>query len=221
MFLTTHMMDEADTLCNRIGIITNGILRTVANQIKLRKRYGGGYRLDINLSREDFKLRESMVMNEENDLNDTFELNEEQLRKQEELEMQEEQKRDGQIRTKSEKLMKFIRDNFEHSKMLKVFNGNFIYQLGGNVLVSEVFETLEKHKAELQIAHWGVINSSLEDVFLTVVQKFDKEEILDHDEEHHNMAEPMKDPELESSVAISESSRGARESVMSNPARRE
>lgn len=52
MFLTTHMMDEADTLCNRIGIITNGILRTVGNQIKLRKRYGGGYRLDINLIRD-------------------------------------------------------------------------------------------------------------------------------------------------------------------------
>ncbi len=42
-------MDEADALCNRIGIITNGVLRTVANQIKLRNIYGGGYRLDIYL----------------------------------------------------------------------------------------------------------------------------------------------------------------------------
>jgi ABC-type multidrug transport system ATPase subunit len=49
MFLTTHMMDEADALCNRIGIITNGILRTVSNQIRLKNLYGGGYRLDLNL----------------------------------------------------------------------------------------------------------------------------------------------------------------------------
>lgn len=52
VFLTTHMMDEADTLCNRIGIITNGVLRTINNQIKLKKKYGGGYRLDINLVKQ-------------------------------------------------------------------------------------------------------------------------------------------------------------------------
>jgi ABC-type multidrug transport system ATPase subunit len=51
VFLTTHMMDEADTLCNRIGIITSGVLRTIGNQIMLRNKYGGGYKLDINLGR--------------------------------------------------------------------------------------------------------------------------------------------------------------------------
>lgn len=49
VFLTTHMMDEADTLCNRIGIITSGVLRTIGNQIMLRNKYGRGYKLDINL----------------------------------------------------------------------------------------------------------------------------------------------------------------------------
>ena len=53
VFLTTHMMDEADTLCNRIGIITTGVLRTVGNQIALRNKYGGGYRLDINLGKTE------------------------------------------------------------------------------------------------------------------------------------------------------------------------
>lgn len=62
-------MDEADTLCNRIGIITNGTLRTVNNQIKLKKKYGGGYRLDINLKKNELKLRESMV---EEDPRDTI-----------------------------------------------------------------------------------------------------------------------------------------------------
>lgn len=50
-------MDEADTLCNRIGILTNGTLRTINNQIKLKKKYGGGYRLDINLVKNEQKLR--------------------------------------------------------------------------------------------------------------------------------------------------------------------
>lgn len=95
MFLTTHMMDEADTLCNRIGIITNGVLRTVANQIKLRKKYGGGYRLDINLSRDDIRLKESMLEQapEINNEVDQLGLTEEQLNKQEEEDLHEEMKR--------------------------------------------------------------------------------------------------------------------------------
>lgn len=31
------------------------------NQIKLKKKYGGGYRLDINLTKSDHKLRESLL----------------------------------------------------------------------------------------------------------------------------------------------------------------
>mgnify|MGYP000901855286 CR=1 FL=1 len=50
------------------------------------------------------------------------------------------------MKDKSEKLMTFIRNNFEQSRLAKVFNGNFIFQLGQNVMVSEVFEILERHK---------------------------------------------------------------------------
>lgn len=48
LFITTHMMEEADTLCHRIGIITNGVLRTVESPIKLKKTYGEGYDIMIN-----------------------------------------------------------------------------------------------------------------------------------------------------------------------------
>jgi ABC-type multidrug transport system ATPase subunit len=50
LFLTTHMMEEADALCHRIGIITHGALRTVGNQLRLKKDYGQGYRLSFSLS---------------------------------------------------------------------------------------------------------------------------------------------------------------------------
>ena len=48
MILTTHSMDEADVLCDRIAIVTNGILRCCAPQIRLKNLYGGGYHLEIN-----------------------------------------------------------------------------------------------------------------------------------------------------------------------------
>ena len=45
MILTTHSMEEADVLCDRIAIMTNGILRCIAPQARLKSVYGGGYHL--------------------------------------------------------------------------------------------------------------------------------------------------------------------------------
>jgi len=45
IILTTHSMEEADVLCNRIAIMNNGILRCVAPQVRLKSLYGGGYHL--------------------------------------------------------------------------------------------------------------------------------------------------------------------------------
>ena len=53
LFLTTHLMEEANTLCNRIGIITNGVLRTVGTQRQLKKLYGKGYCLSLNVESHD------------------------------------------------------------------------------------------------------------------------------------------------------------------------
>lgn len=108
--------------------------------------------------------------------------------------------------------MSFIRNNFEESRLVKVFNGNFIFQLGTHVLVSEVFETLERHKKELSIAHWGVINSSLEDVFMAVVLKFDREELIN---EQHEETGAVKTEHSESVALSVDSRRKGTESVMS------
>eukprot|EP01015_Nassula_variabilis_P003440 TRINITY_DN1225_c0_g2_i3.p3 TRINITY_DN1225_c0_g2~~TRINITY_DN1225_c0_g2_i3.p3 ORF type:complete len:224 (-),score=47.65 TRINITY_DN1225_c0_g2_i3:34-672(-) len=47
ILLTTHSMEEADVLCNRIGIIADGVLRCVAPQVRLKSLYGGGYHLSL------------------------------------------------------------------------------------------------------------------------------------------------------------------------------
>ena len=46
--LTTHSMEEADVLCNRIGIVNKGVLRCIGSQSRLKRLYGGGYHLYIN-----------------------------------------------------------------------------------------------------------------------------------------------------------------------------
>lgn len=61
VIITTHMMIEADTLCNRIAIIAEGNLRVVATQQQLKDKYGSGYTLQLNLVRSS-QAHQDMAM---------------------------------------------------------------------------------------------------------------------------------------------------------------
>lgn len=52
LLLTTHLMEEAESLCDRIGIITKGNLRTVGDQFKLKEIYGKGYFISVSVEME-------------------------------------------------------------------------------------------------------------------------------------------------------------------------
>lgn len=45
ILLTTHFMDEADVLSDRIAILANGVLKCVGSTYFLKKRFGTGYHL--------------------------------------------------------------------------------------------------------------------------------------------------------------------------------
>lgn len=49
MILTTHLMEEAEVLSDRIGIIVQGHLKCLGTQFKLKRVYGRGFKLIINL----------------------------------------------------------------------------------------------------------------------------------------------------------------------------
>jgi ABC-type multidrug transport system ATPase subunit len=49
MIITTHMMIEADTLCSRIAIVSQGKLKVIGTQQYLKDTFGSGYLLQLNL----------------------------------------------------------------------------------------------------------------------------------------------------------------------------
>jgi ATP-binding cassette subfamily A (ABC1) protein 3 len=51
IILTTHFMDEADILGDRIGIMSHGELRCCGSSLYLKSMYGGGYNLSIAMSK--------------------------------------------------------------------------------------------------------------------------------------------------------------------------
>lgn len=47
VILTTHYMDEADVLGDRIGIMAKGQLMCLGSSLFLKNRFGAGYRLTL------------------------------------------------------------------------------------------------------------------------------------------------------------------------------
>jgi ABC-type multidrug transport system ATPase subunit len=46
-------MEEAEALCQKIGIMAKGTLRCLGNATRLKQLYGSGFRLFINTESED------------------------------------------------------------------------------------------------------------------------------------------------------------------------
>jgi len=57
VILTTHSMEEADALCDRIGILSHGRLKCIGYGPDLKLRYGAGYRLMVTTKEEAFIRR--------------------------------------------------------------------------------------------------------------------------------------------------------------------
>lgn len=53
--LTTHFLEEADILGDRIAIMSEGTVRTSGSSLYLKNRFGAGYLLSVSVSRQKSK----------------------------------------------------------------------------------------------------------------------------------------------------------------------
>ena len=53
IILTTHSMEEAEALCQRIGIMVMGSLQCIGSQHRLKEVYGSGFRLSFTSESQD------------------------------------------------------------------------------------------------------------------------------------------------------------------------
>ncbi|KAL9314235.1 hypothetical protein ACSQ67_019687 [Phaseolus vulgaris] len=61
IILTTHSMEEAEVLCDRLGIFVDGSLQCIGNPKQLKGRYGGSYVFTMTTSVDDEKGVENLV----------------------------------------------------------------------------------------------------------------------------------------------------------------
>ncbi|KAF8094939.1 hypothetical protein N665_0348s0022 [Sinapis alba] len=64
IILTTHSMEEAEVLCDRLGIFVNGSLQCIGNPKELKGRYGGSYVLTMTTSEEKEQEMEKLIIHD-------------------------------------------------------------------------------------------------------------------------------------------------------------
>jgi ABC-type multidrug transport system ATPase subunit len=63
VILTTHAMEEADILSDRIAVISKGSLQCVGTGLYLKNKYGDGYRLSLVVEKEDVEATKLELLN--------------------------------------------------------------------------------------------------------------------------------------------------------------
>ena len=63
IIMTTHSMDEAETLCKRMGIMVNGEFVCLGKANEIKNKYGYGYELNIRIKPLSNNLEEKLFLN--------------------------------------------------------------------------------------------------------------------------------------------------------------
>ncbi|KAJ3338427.1 hypothetical protein HDU93_009523 [Gonapodya sp. JEL0774] len=61
IILTTHSMEEAEVLCQRIGIMAKGTMRCLGSVLRLKQLYGAGFKLTFSAATNDMSKAGSFV----------------------------------------------------------------------------------------------------------------------------------------------------------------
>jgi ABC-type multidrug transport system ATPase subunit/diacylglycerol kinase len=126
--LTTHSMEEAEVLCQRIGIMAKGTLRCIGTTLHLKQQYGRGFLLHVAYSADQSKRACTFV--------ETL-------------------------------LPAGWRKVDDYSTSV-----SYEFQLEQGAL-SHIFQEMEAHKHDYGIDDWGLSQTSLEEVFLHIIQEAD------------------------------------------------
>ena len=174
IILSTHHMDEADVLGDRIAIIAQGELRCVGSPLWLRTNYGGGYYLSVESEQVD---QVKSLFNEYNG---------------------------GQ-------------DDNKKVSFCEVKGAESIFQVPYADLknqLNEVSNLLDQNKKEMAINSYGIRDTSLEEIFISIAKEEDE---VDEKGVRKRSAKvrPEDDDEPENfAVQIDQSGHGIRGSIL-------
>jgi ABC-type multidrug transport system ATPase subunit len=164
--LTTHFMDEADLLGDRIAILSRGRLKCVGSSLFLKNRFGAGY--SLTLVKTSAGLAGSDSKSDNKQIGDGSEDKVAAQAAQAAQAVQ--QGRDEHEQPQSAKLLGLIQRHIKKAKLLSDVGAELAFQLPSDATASfaPLLSELHERQQELGVTDLGVSVTTLEEVFLRV-----------------------------------------------------
>eukprot|EP00735_Rhodelphis_limneticus_P009812 TRINITY_DN2875_c1_g1::TRINITY_DN2875_c1_g1_i2::g.6040::m.6040 TRINITY_DN2875_c1_g1::TRINITY_DN2875_c1_g1_i2::g.6040 ORF type:complete len:991 (-),score=211.47,sp/Q8LPK0/AB8A_ARATH/42.77/0.0,ABC_tran/PF00005.22/1.5e-26,ABC2_membrane_3/PF12698.2/2.6e-14,AAA_21/PF13304.1/0.15,AAA_21/PF13304.1/1.5e-10,ABC2_membrane_4/PF12730.2/7.4e+02,ABC2_membrane_4/PF12730.2/0.00054,SMC_N/PF02463.14/0.0059,IstB_IS21/PF01695.12/14,IstB_IS21/PF01695.12/20,SRP54/PF00448.17/0.33,AAA_23/PF13476.1/8.1e+03,AAA_23/PF1347 len=160
IILTTHSMEEAEALCDRLGIFVDGGLQCVGSPKELTRRFGGYFLLTITTPPENVADAEA-----------------------------------------------FVYSLAPEAKRTYYLAGTQKFELPTQrTRLEVVFHAMETNRTRLQIRDWGLVNTTLEEVFIKIAAKKDKRPSMDTSQRGHPAAGPSGGVQSDPSAGAASSS---------------
>lgn len=173
MMLTTHSMDEAEALCDRLGIFVAGRLKTIGHASELKERYGKYYKIQIttNLAGTDAsKKGEKKNLKSSTSLKASSSNNVPPPPKNSNVE---------NMTEADLAILDLLKQMSPNVRLLNSLAGTNNFEAPSDeIKLSDLFDAIEQNKTRLGITHWGVSNTTLEEVFLKVTADEVQDEAL-------------------------------------------
>jgi ABC-type multidrug transport system ATPase subunit len=146
--LTSHFMEEVETLGDNIGIMAGGRLICLGSQRYLKDQYGVGYTLTI-----------SKITTNQADRVDRAQLH------------------PGTTTLSGSKIAKFMQDRYPFAQLTSDAGGEISFRMpfSASAGFPDMFDDLEARKQELALTTFGVAVTTMTEVFLKVVSSENRE----------------------------------------------
>ena len=161
MILTTHIMEEAEVLTDRIGIIVNGELKCLGSKYKLKRVYGRGFKLVINTNYA-VNVNENNSNEIEENNHGSFQYNESVIG---ESKIEDFNKYHSNNNFK--RLESILKSKFPNILNVEKYKNSLVFIINNEEFdAEELFNLISEYKNELEIVNWAISQVSLEDIFI-------------------------------------------------------
>ncbi|GJJ72632.1 hypothetical protein EMPS_04990 [Entomortierella parvispora] len=150
ILLTTHSMEEADALGDKVAIMVSGHLKAIGNTTRLKNKFGNGYRVELALGNYIPTVQDPTSLAIVHDSNNN-------LPSQKQLEQE---------------LSEATRAIVPESVLLDQSGGVMVFGIPLQALekMADLTAMLERAQAQGRIKQWGIAQTSLEEVFLSLIR---------------------------------------------------
>ncbi|XP_049802768.1 ATP-binding cassette sub-family A member 7-like [Schistocerca nitens] len=150
IILTTHFLDEADILGDRIAIICEGTLRCCGSSLFLKSRFGKGYYLTVETVSSSIRDHGNNFGSHNSSDVETMEAGTE---------------------VAHATITEFIKSKIESAHLVQSLGSSFVYILPQRYATDkfeELLRSLDEMSEQLKICSYGIRDTSLEEIFLNV-----------------------------------------------------